>query len=198
MENLNQHWHEATQWMCSERNSPSPQGRWNIGPAIWGQIFSKLDINSEFWQITLAKTKCDYPYHTFWPIQCLRPLRFLGKTNQLGKSSQNLAQLTKSLLELLSKNCTWMWGSSQTEAFTKVKEELTQPKVLALYDPMAPMKVSADASSNGLGAVLMQKQKDSSWRGQSSMPPDPCLQLKCTMLKFRKWPSQHWPVRGSQ
>ena len=32
---------EATQWMCSERGSPSPQGRWNIGPAIWGQNFQQ-------------------------------------------------------------------------------------------------------------------------------------------------------------
>ena len=57
-----------------------------------------------------------------------------------------------------------MWGSSPTEAFTTVKEELTQPTVLALYNTMASPNVSADASSYGLGAVLMQRKKDSSWR----------------------------------
>lgn len=50
-----------------------------------------------------------------------------------------------------------MWGPSQQEAFSKVKGELARPTVLALYNPQACSKISADASSFGLGAVLRQK-----------------------------------------
>ena len=58
-----------------------------------------------------------------------------------------------------------MWGPSQRDAFTRlqVKEELSKPTTLALYDSQAPTKLSADASSYGLGAVLMQ-QTDEQWR----------------------------------
>ena len=38
-----------------------------------------------------------------------------------------------------------------------MKEELSKPTVLALYDSMAETKLSADASSYGLGGVLLQK-----------------------------------------
>ena len=86
--------------------------------------------------------------------------RFLGMVNQLGKFSPNIAELTKPLRDLLSVKNNWVWGSSQTDAFNKVKDELTSPPVLAWYNPAAETKITADASAYGLGAVLLQKQNN--------------------------------------
>ena len=89
--------------------------------------------------------------------------RFLGMVNQLGKFTPHLAEFTQPLRGLLSKGNTWMWGPDQDTAFIRIKEELSKPTVLALYDSQAPTTLSADASSYGLGAVLLQKA-NKQWR----------------------------------
>ena len=87
----------------------------------------------------------------------------MGMINQLGKFSLNLADITQPLRQLLSKTSTWYWGPDQEQAFVRIKGELSQPTVLALYNPQAHTKVCADASSYGVGAVLMQ-ENHSTWK----------------------------------
>ena len=85
--------------------------------------------------------------------------RFLGMVNQLGKFSPNIAELSHPLRELLSVKQAWLWGPTQTGLL----KELISPHILALYDPAADTIVSTNASSHGLGAILLQKA-ESQWR----------------------------------
>lgn len=90
--------------------------------------------------------------------------RFMGMVNYVGKFSPHLPTLTKPLRDLLRNDNTWTWDAQQKEAFAKVKKELSSPAILAQYSPNSETIVSADASSYGLGGVLMQKQKNGEWR----------------------------------
>ena len=51
---------------------------------------------------------------------------------------------------------------SQENAWIELKEILTSEPLLQFYDPEKPIRISADASKDGLGAVLLQ-QKDDKW-----------------------------------
>ena len=86
--------------------------------------------------------------------------RFLGMVNQLGKFLLGLAVMTEQLRGLLRKDTVWMWEEPQQLAFENIQCQLTSSGILAHYDPKRPTIVAADASANGLGAVLLQTQDD--------------------------------------
>ena len=86
--------------------------------------------------------------------------RFMGMVNQLGKFSAKIAKLSQPLRELLGSKRAWLWGRAQDSAFEAVKSEMACPTTLALYNQDAQMKISADASAYGLGAVLLQRQNE--------------------------------------
>ena len=83
--------------------------------------------------------------------------RFLGMVNQLMKFMPNLADKSKPLRDLLCKDVAWTWGPDQQQAFDTLKKDLTSPETLALYHPERDTVLSADSSSFGLGAVLLQR-----------------------------------------
>ncbi len=60
----------------------------------------------------------------------------------------------KPLTKLLQDSVKWNWNEPCVKAFQEAKELLTVSPVLVHYDPSVPMRMAADASSHGVGAVI--------------------------------------------
>lgn len=81
---------------------------------------------------------------------------FLGLLNYYRKFLPNLATILKPLNDLLQKDKNWSWSAECTQAINTAKELLTTSNLLTHYDPTKPIKLAADASQYGLGAVISQ------------------------------------------
>jgi transposase InsO family protein len=97
--------------------------------------------------------------------------KFLGFAGYYRKYVKDFAKITKPLSELMPAPTRtkagrrkqqvpveWKWGDEQDKAFTKIKELLSSPPILGYADYSTPFELHTDASQQGLGAVLYQKQ----------------------------------------
>ena len=89
---------------------------------------------------------------------------FLGLLHYYGKFLPNLSSLLHPLNRLLKSNAQWKWSSECQKTFEQAKSQLASAPILAHYDVTQKIKLAADASAYGLGAVISHTYEDGSER----------------------------------
>ncbi|GJZ57563.1 putative reverse transcriptase domain-containing protein, partial [Tanacetum coccineum] len=72
---------------------------------------------------------------------------------------KDFSKIAKSLTKLTQKNKKYIWGKDQETAFQLLKQKLCEAPILTLPKGNDNFVVYCDASLQGLGAVLMQREK---------------------------------------
>ncbi|GKC52871.1 reverse transcriptase domain-containing protein [Tanacetum coccineum] len=90
------------------------------------------------------------------PIEIRQFLRLVGYYRRFIK---DFSKIANSLTELTQKNKKYIWGKDQETAFQLLKQKLCEAPILALPEGNDDFVVYCDASLQGLGAVLMQREK---------------------------------------
>lgn len=84
---------------------------------------------------------------------------FLGLVNFYRPFIKNIAVMQQPLTNLLRDNQKWQWTEIEQKSFDDIKKALTASPVLGLPDYTKPFILTTDASDQGIGAILSQKQE---------------------------------------
>jgi len=114
-----------------------------------GHIIGAKDIKTDPEQ-TMAVKK--------FPTPCNRQelCRFFGMVNYMRKFFAAVAENSGKLRQLLGNNSDWYWGPVHEKEFACLKSMMASSPTLVLHSLYRKTMLSADSSSLGLGAALLQ------------------------------------------
>ena len=113
--------------------------------------------------------------------------QFLGHVTYMGKFIPNLSAESEPLRRLLSSDSEFVWGPDQKRAYDKLVQEISEEKVLQYYNPAQPVIIQTDASTAGLGAVLIQNGRPVAYTSRSLSDAETRyapLELECLAIVF--------------
>ncbi|CAI7733474.1 unnamed protein product [Closterium sp. NIES-53] len=109
-----------------------------------------------------------------WPVpQDVGQVRsFLGLANYFRRFLENYSSVVAPLTALTRKGNAWQWTDQCQKAFEEVKTMLTNAPVLALPDPSKPYEAVTDASTVGIGSILLQEGRPVAFESRKLSPAE--------------------------
>lgn len=117
---------------------------------------------------------------------------FLGLAGYYRKFVEGFSQIAVPLTRLTQKKTRYDWTSECEQSFTELKKKLTLAPVLAQPISGEGFVVYSDASKNGLGCVLMQKERVIAYASRQLKPyeqnyPTHDLELAAVVFALKIW-----------
>ena len=91
------------------------------------------------------------------PRNPIEVLRFLGLCNYFRRFVKNFAETAYPLTQLTRHDVDFKWSQEAEASFQSLKASLASTVQLHIYDPRLPTELHCDASSVGIGAILVQR-----------------------------------------
>src|SRR5277367_6328261 len=108
--------------------------------------------------ITVDPRKIDTIHNWPAPTNVSELRSFLGLASYYRKFVKGFSATASPLTQLLHKDISYQWGTTEQKSFEELKQHLTSAPVLLLPDPTKPFTVTTDASDFAIGTVLTQDQ----------------------------------------
>jgi hypothetical protein len=127
------------------------------------------------------------------PPTAIRQIRsFLGLAGYYQRFIPDFSRIAKPITELLKKEAKFVWDQKCEHAFHALRQHLTTTPVLAQPDISKPFDVYCDASSTGLGCVLMQDNRAIAYasrvlRAHEQNYPTHDLELAAVVHALKMW-----------
>lgn len=95
---------------------------------------------------------------------------FLGLARYYQRFIENFSKIALPLTRLTKKSVKFVWVPEQQLAFDELRKRLCDASILALPDGVEDMVVYCDASLQGRGVVLMQRDRVIAYASQQLKP----------------------------
>ena len=135
-----------------------------------------------------------------WPTpkSIIEVRSFHGLTSFYRQFVKDFSTLATPLTEIVKKSMGFKWGSEQDRAFIEIKEWLCDAPLLALLDFSKTFEIECDASRIGIGAVLMQKKRPTTYfneklNGAALNYPTYDKEFYALVRALETWQHYLWP-----
>ncbi|GJX49977.1 putative reverse transcriptase domain-containing protein, partial [Tanacetum coccineum] len=118
--------------------------------------------------------------------------QFLGLAGYYRRFIKGFSKIAEPLTKLTQKNKNYIWGEEQELAFQLLKQKLYEAPILALPEGNDDFVIYCNASLQGLGVVLMQREKVIAYASRQLKPHEENytthdLELGAVVFAFKIW-----------